>query len=55
MPQINEVENKIYRIQITQNGKSYFKKQRENKFRFWFPTIISIGAFMMSILNFICD
>jgi hypothetical protein len=54
LPQINEVEDRIYRIQITQDGKSYFKKQRENKFRFWFPTIISIGAFIMSIFSFIC-
>lgn len=52
-PQVNEIEDRIYRIQITQDGKNYFKKQRKNKFSFWFPTIISVGAFIISVLTFI--
>lgn len=50
----DQIKNGIKRYyKITKCGKNYLEKLRKDRFRFWFPTIISVGAFIISVLTFI--
>lgn len=40
-----------FRIDILPPARLYFSKKRKERFRFWFPVIISILALVISIIS----
>ena len=55
IPQPYQVENRIYRIKITNSGKNYFNKRRKNRLEYWTPHyiswVLSILAIIISIIS----
>lgn len=52
-----DIYGKVFNIQITGKGFTYFDDMKEQRFRFWFPIIISdliaLLALIMAILAYI--
>ncbi len=50
-----DVCSKLYDVDITEKGLTYFEDARQDKIRFWIPVIISIFALILSIISLIND
>lgn len=50
-----DIFSKLYDVEITEKGITYFDDARQDKFRFWFPVIISMFALIIAIISLISD